>query len=462
MRRFAFLHPLAWLALVLAGAVSPAAAQEAPAPIYRVFLTDGASVAAFGEWVRVGDRVVFTVAVGAGASTAMHLASVPADRVDWPATESYRDGLRAAHYAATQGDTDFARLSDEVARLLSDAGLAEDPARKLALAEEARRRLMEWPMAHYGHRADEVRQILTLVEEVVSGLRAARGDTSFDLRLVAMGTPPPVRLLPPPTLRESIAQALRLADLAETPADRQSLLRTVTGVVGDGRAAPRGGWEREAKAAAERALREETATDASYASLRARVLSRASAAASRADVRGVESAIARFRRGDARLGGLRPDAAQGVMAALEAHLDSARRLRLARDQWALKREGLLAYRGSGRRVLSDLRAGRGALDDIREMAGPSLQSLDALERRVRGAQQRLQGLAAPPDAQAAHALAVSAAQLSLQAAVLRRQAVTAGSLPLARDASAAAAGALMLIERARADLEAVSRPPELK
>ncbi len=151
-----------------------AAAGEPPAPLYRLFLTDGTSVAAYGEWVRVGDRVVFTVAVGDAAHAVMHLASLPAERVDWPATERYRDGLRAASYAATRGDTDFAELADIVARLLSDASLAADPVRKLALADEARRRLVEWPAAHYGYRADEVRQILVLVDEVVSGLRAAR------------------------------------------------------------------------------------------------------------------------------------------------------------------------------------------------------------------------------------------------------------------------------------------------
>ncbi|MCU0257276.1 MAG: hypothetical protein MUF60_11115, partial [Vicinamibacterales bacterium] len=166
---------------------------------------------------------------------------------------------------------------------------------------------------------------------------------------------------------------------------------------------------------------------------------------------------------DARLGGRRPDTTHGVLAALDAQLDAARRLRLARDQWAAKRDELLAYRRVGRALIGDLRAGRGALDDIRGLAGPSLSRLAALERRVRRVQQKIAATSAPPpDAVAVHALAASAAQLSLQAAALRRQAVSAGDLAVARDASAAAAGALMLIERARADLEAIARPPELR
>ena len=448
------------MVLALLGPAAPWCAADVPAPIFRVFLTDGSSVATYGEWVRVGERVVFTVAVGEGASPALHLASVPAARVDWPATEQYREGLRAAHYAATQGDADFAAMTDEVARWLSDAGLTDDPARKLALADQARRRLLEWPATHYGHRADEVRQILMLVEEVVSGLRAARGDTSFDLRLVANATPPPLRPLPPPSLRESISQALRLADLADTPADRQSLLRTASAVLA---ATPSDGaaWIAASRAEVERALADEVAIDTGYARLRASALSRASRAAARADVRGVERAIAHYRRGDARLGSRRADTTAGVLAALDAQLDAARRLRLARDQWATKREGLLAYRRQGRAALDDLRAGHRALEDIRQLAGPSPSRLDALERRVRAAQQRLAATQAPADARAVHALATSAAQLSLQAASLRRQAIAAADLAVARDASAAAAGALMLAERARADIERLTRPPDL-
>ncbi len=440
-----------------------AAAGEPPAPLYRLFLTDGTSVAAYGEWVRVGDRVVFTVAVGEAAHAVMHLASLPAERVDWPATERYRDGLRAASYAATRGDTDFAELADIVARLLSDASLAADPVRKLALADEARRRLVEWPAAHYGYRADEVRQILVLVDEVVSGLRAARGDTSFDLALVAQVSPPVVPLLlPPPTLRESIAQALRLADLAATPADRQSLLRTVSGVATSGAAGGDAGWLASHQAGAERALKLELEIDARYARLRKGALARAARAAARADVRGVEQAIVRYRDGDARLGGRRAETTQAVMAALEEKLDAARRLRLVRDRWALTRDALMAYRDRGRDLLGSLEASRRALEDIRRLAGPPPGRLDALERRTRAAQQQLAVIAAPPDAAGVHALVVSAAQLSLQAAMLRRRAIASADLDLARDASAAAAGALMLAERARVELDRLTRPPELQ
>ena len=170
----------------------------------------------------------------------------------------------------------------------------------------------------------------------------------------------------------------------------------------------------------------------------------------------------RYRDGDARLGGRRAETTQAVMAALEEKLDAARRLRLVRDRWALTRDALMAYRDRGRDLLGSLEASRRALEDIRRLAGPPPGRLDALERRTRAAQQQLAVIAAPHDAAGVHALVVSAAQLSLQAAMLRRRAIASADLDLARDASAAAAGALMLAERARVELDRLTRPPELQ
>jgi hypothetical protein len=72
-----------------------------------------------------------------------------------------------------------------------------------------------------------VRQFLGLLDEVVSELRAARGEQRFDLSLVAGTSVPHVPLLPPPTLQESIAQALALSRVAATTEERLSLLQSV-------------------------------------------------------------------------------------------------------------------------------------------------------------------------------------------------------------------------------------------
>jgi hypothetical protein len=55
---------------------------------------------------------------------------------------------------------------------------------------------------------------------------------------------------------------------------------------------------------------------------------------------------------------------------------------------------------------------------------------------------------------------VSALQMADTAARLRQDAIASGTLKQAWDASAAAAGSLMLAERARGDLERVLEPPQ--
>ena len=81
--------------------------------------------------------------------------------------------MRAARYAATRGEADFAAMSALVARTLSDIAVTPGRGAQLALAERARRMLADWPREHYGYRAEDVRQTLALLDEVVAGLRAA-------------------------------------------------------------------------------------------------------------------------------------------------------------------------------------------------------------------------------------------------------------------------------------------------
>ena len=71
-------------------------------------------------------------------------------------------------------------------------------------------------------------------------------------------------------------------------------------------------------------------------------------------------------------------------------------------------------------------------------------------------------LVVPPDELVpAHALIVSAAQLSANAAKIRREAVLAGDMSRAWNASSAAAGALMLGDKARSDIQAAVQRPKL-
>ena len=135
---------------------SPTFAQRASGAFFRIFLTDGTTLTSFGDFARVGDRVVFSLPMGElMGQPRLHLATVPADKVDWATTERYREATHAAQYAATRGEDDFAMLSGDIARLLSQIGAVPDPQTRLALAKEARARLAVWPAEHHGYRADE-------------------------------------------------------------------------------------------------------------------------------------------------------------------------------------------------------------------------------------------------------------------------------------------------------------------
>jgi hypothetical protein len=161
--------------------LASAASAQTTAPLYRVFLADGSALASFGEWARVEDRLVFSMPLAPGAGPGdLHLVSLPVQRVDLARTERYADSVRAAHYAATRGEADFAQLSSSVAQTLNQIASLPDPLQRLAAAEQARRALADWPAQHHNYRATEVREILGVLDEVISGLRAAGGRGAGD------------------------------------------------------------------------------------------------------------------------------------------------------------------------------------------------------------------------------------------------------------------------------------------
>jgi hypothetical protein len=219
-------------------------------------------------------------------------------------------------------------------------------------------------------------------------------------------------------------------------------------------------WVGAAKADATRALNEELEVTRAYTELRTKALERANRAAAAADVRGVERALADVRKRDAKLGMRRPDEITAVLAALEGRLDAARRYRLALDQWNAKEDALHAYRDAVRKPFDELARARPVLEDIRTLAGPERSRLASFRSRVGGGLERVRRVDPPADARAVHGVLTSALQMAESAARLRLDAIVSGDLKRAWDASAAAAGSLMLAARARADLERILQPPQ--
>jgi hypothetical protein len=439
---------------------SAASAQTAP-PLYRVFLADGSALASFGEWARVEDRLVFSMPLAPGAGPGdLHLVSLPVQRVDLAKTERYADSVRAAHYAATRGEADFAQLSGTVAQTLNQVASLPDPRERLAAAEQARRALADWPARHHNYRGTEVREIIGVLDEVISSLRASAGLGAFDLSFSTNTVAPPSEpLMAAPTHEDVVQQLMTAATLVDSPAEKVSLLQSVVALID--RAVD---YLPMSIAAAIRSravgdIIAEQRTDEAYAILRTTALSEAARFSERADVRSLELVRRRVYAQDEKLGARRPDTVAGVLATLDAHLDAAHRLRLAHDQWLLSEGQMRAYRRAALPFIQALIDRKSSLEDIKLLAGPAPQQLRPLARDLERQRRRLALLEPPAALAAAHAAFRSAYTLAENAVQLRRSAVEIADVELARQASAAASGALLLLERARADLRAALQPP---
>jgi hypothetical protein len=490
-----------------------ATATAADPALFRIFLKDGTALVSYGEFARVGDRVVFTLPLG---DDRQQLATVGAGEVDWVRTDGYTYAVRAGHYAATQGEAEYAVMSTRIARSLTEIAQGTNPDDQLRQAQGARRELAEWPSRHFGYKADEIRETLGVLDEVIAGLRAKTTGTRFDISLVAGSVPPPVvPLLAKPSLQDSIAQVLRLATLADSPSERVELLRSAdaaldvvvgpsgvgaggaaTGAgagaragaganagaatakaapgnanaakadaaktdVANANAATPGGaaggtagaeWATAARASIRRSIEVEADIDRGYATLASRVLARADRRVRRADVRGLTRLRDDVLKQDARMGGKRPEQLNALLETLNQRLDAAQRLRLARDRWTLQAETFRLYRGAIGAWVDVLRRAEKSLNDIRALAGPPAAVLAELEARFSRLDPAMRAVLVPVDLRGTHASLVSAWQLADTAIEQRQRAIARNDMDLARNASAAAAGSLMLFERVQMEI----------
>lgn len=451
------------LAMLVVLACAPGlVADDRSATILRVFLKDGTAIASFGEYARIDDRVVFSMLLGSGSPPQLQLVNLPASAIDWASTSRYADAARYAQYVATRAEADYAALTNEVAKALNRIALASDTSAKLDAATRVRRLLGEWPAWHYAYRSADIHEMTGLLDEAISELKASAGERQFALSLVAAVEPPATTvLLPPPSAAETIEQALAVARTSDVPAERLFLYQTIASLVDDAAASLPRAWTTWARESVRQALEIETKIEREYVQLMRRLLGLAETRAARADVRGLEAVVRNARRADAKLGNKRPGQMAALMAELDRKLDEARRLRLARDQWRLRIDQYRAYQRETAPLVEQLDRDRGDLEQIRSLAGPDVNVLAALLRRLQGGLARAASIRPPGDLQGLHATLVSALQLGASAARLRQAAAASANLPQAWDASSAAAGSLMLAGTARAELERVLRPPQL-
>jgi len=449
------------------GVAARVAAQDTGATIFRVFLKDGGTLVSYGEIARVGERVVFSMPTGLGNPPPLHLTNLAADRIDWARTDRYAESARSGRYIETQAENDYTVLSNQVADALNAVGQTTDPARRLDLVERARRALVAWPPDHYNYRANDIRQLVTMLDSAIADLRSAgqsqQGQFAFNL-VALSGTPPSYdALLPAPTLKESIEQVLLAARVSDTPSERVALYQAAHDELALYRNDPAltTVWVTTTSASIRAAITTEEKIDRSYRALAQRMMALADVRAKDADVRGLEQLAERVRTNDAVLGNARPDVVESLLAAIQDKLDAARRLQLARDRYALRAPVFARYRLAMRGPLDQFAELKSALEDIKSLAGTPPGTLQFIDDAVA----RLSATAAtiePPDELVeAHALFVSAVNLAHNAASIRREATMKSSIERAWDASSAAAGALMLGAKARTEIQKLLRRPQV-
>jgi hypothetical protein len=446
--------------LMILACTSAAAAGEAT--LFRIFLRDGGVLVSYGEFSRVEDRVIFSMPVGGGPSDPrLQVVWVSADAIDWPRTERYAASARYQHYAQTKGEADFQALNDEVARVLNEIAVTTDRARAMELASKARAALATWPLTHQGYRQDDVREIVSLIDEAIAGLRAAEGRTSFELSLVA--SVPTVELEPMlgmPAPAEQLDQVIKLAGLTSQPSERLALLQTARAMLDEAGSVVIPNVE-ALRESLEIRIKGELDVERRYAELSRRLVRDSSREAARARVAGVERVLARIDREDVKLGRRRPDVVMALRATVAANLEAARVLRLRRDQWRLRQAVYQDYQRLVGSQLMGLVKARGSLEAIRRLDGPKLSTLQALQSRLSGGAERLERLRVPDELRGTHDLVVGAWRFAENAARQRVDAVSSGNLGRAWEASSAAAGALMMLTRAQQNIRELLELPRL-
>lgn len=454
-------HLLAGIVCLIGTATANAATDPT---LFRLFLTDGSSIISYGEFARLDDRVIFSMPTGGPADQPrLHAVTLPAVSIDWSRTEKYAASARYQQYADTRGENDFLNLSNEVAGVLNQILQTTDRTRALQYAMQARATLVNWPRDHYGYRQPDVREILTLLDEAIAGLRAAAGMTMFNVVLVA--DPPDVALEPlagMPSFREQVDQNLRVAALTERSSERIALYQATLALLDEARNSFTSNEIAAIRRSTEVRIRDEVAVDVRYAELSRRLVGLATRAAASARIGDVRRVLDQIPREDARLGRKRPEMVDALHASVQSQLVSAQRLRLLRDQWLIRRSLYRDYQRSiGMQVLQLVKA-QSSLEAIRRLEGPAPATLVTLRSRFSGGAERLQRVQVPADVRAVHDLVIGAWRFAETAFNGRYQAIESGEVTTAWEASSAAAGALLFLSRAQQEIRELLEPPQLR
>jgi hypothetical protein len=462
-RRVPRLRTSVVLALALCAVPAGAAAsqpQGLPAPSFRIFLTDGTPLISVGEFARANGRVVFTIPLGWPSNPdAIQTVSLPESAIDWERTERYTDTVRHQSYASARGEEDYAALTGAVARALGDIAFAADPSSKLAIAADVRRQLLEWPAAHSAYRSADVRELTARVEEAISEIRAGSGERTFDLSLVAMIEPPSEPLLPEPDLKDVIDYASAVAQMTDRRRDRLTLQESILTVLDRRKRQVPKDWYSATRQVLVWSIDRERKLDRDYAGLSSRTLREARKLEEDADVAALERLAADARKEDGRLGYQRPDTMQTLLASLAASTENAKGMREAIERYKHRTSAYRAYQRNISASLGKFDDVAGDIGAVKALTVLKDRRLSKAEKRVSAIEVSLLPVTPPAELGAAHDLLLSSARLMREALRLQRGATSSGDAAATQNASAAAAGALLLLETARTRIDEFFRKP---
>lgn len=442
-----------WVPMTLvfvAGATARAWAQPS-LETFRIFLRDGRVLASYGEFARVDDDLVFVVTQGERGGVETHdLITVPVAKVDMARTVEYASALRTAKYGSTRGEREYLDLTEDISRALAELEASDDKDRRLGIAQVARARLAAWSSQHFNYRAAELRQLVSLFDELIVELQAATGVSHFSLDLVATAAASSaVPLMEAPSSVESVQMALVAAAATEIGIEKLALLQSANRVVAT---LPQASAALRAEVA--RVLDDETRVDASYRVLIKDAVSRADAAVRQGRPVVVARLIADLTAGDARLGHRRARDVAGVLRRLEAEARLAADQKAALDRWASVQHELRAYETRVRVVLDGWMGQMPALSPIRGRRRATPANLEAASRRFSELDRALAALRPPDELRNVHGVFRSAIQMVRQGLVLQERLAVAPNAQIARNASSAIVGAELLRARGLADLAA--------
>jgi len=147
---------------------------------------------------------------------------------------------------------------------------------------------------------------------------------------------------------------------------------------------------------------------------------------------------------------------------LDAALEAARVHRLALDHYLYALGHMKTYERQIRPALAGLDGLTAVLEAIRDMRDVRFETLESSAARFDTLIAQASRVSAPDDLAGVHATILSTLRMAKEACARRRHAVIANKIEIARDASSAAAGALLLSAQARQDLVKGMQAPNVQ